>query len=1227
MVVADLVATISVDTQKLQAGLAQAKAAFLEMGGAATTNSQALRQVAAFDREVEQETARLTALLAGESKAAADVAARFTSIEAPIQAHLVALKAQVAEQLKLQETTAKTSVSLRQLGTDVSGAGRLLTGALTTPLVGLGAAALKAGSDIQQAMVGIQRQTGATGQQLAMFGKELRGIAGDTPSSFHDIGAALAGVSQRTGETGQALESLTRQELLLARLTGTDIAAAVTKTTQVFNQWGVTARNQSKTLDEFYRVSQLTGISIDALTSGLTRHGAVLRTFGFDLAQAAVLEGNLNKEGAVGEKMFMALRQALGTLAKAGIKDADTALEVIIKRIKDAKTPMDAMQFAMSLVGKRGAVDLIAGVKEGVFNIDQLTQKVRESTGALQKAGQDTETYTQAFARLKNQVELALEPLGNVLLKDLQALPGELKPAVAAVREFGDWFGHLSTAQQNTAIGMGLFAAGVGPFLFGLGQVITGVQRTTAAFAAVQAAISEVGLVSATMPLVMGGAFLAVGALALGLATNFGGMRTEFVSDWEAMIEASHLATRELGSDMAVIGGVISGTFHTAVSDAEFFFTHLKQVSQLTVADIVANRAKAAAAMSGTAETVGRRPITAAGLMASGFAQHLGTPARFAGPPLTAAMKEQITAQEQENAALEKQKQNWAQVEAAINRATAAKVKKTPADLKELELANEIVAKQQELNVLRAGEGNILGQVVARFGSLNPAEERHLANILQQIKATEAHTKAQDAFHKKLAEVEAQIRALETGHPVKEAEQSLGPGVSAAQRQRLMAETARLDQLQQQRNQEKTLSDAIAGATDRYTASLAKLHGATTQEVTAEQLFAKALASGNPLLIDRATSLVALSAQYAQEQANNKAALAAFSQEEAAVKALGAVQDQQQQVAAELAGSGKQLTEVQKALNLAYESGDQFLIAWAEDLAKAGQAQDQQIALNKQYTDTFDKIIAAGKEWQQKLTDLQQGERGAGLAQQLWNAALDTGDPLLIQMAADVGDTIKQVDDLTAAQKLARAEQERFQKGLEKASNFIQGEFTKAFEGLRKGGLKDIFQNMLADLDQFLFDWAAKLAAAQLTQGLFNAAGLGGQMGGGTGPLSGLAALFGGLFGAGGLAAGDVAAPLVSAVPLGPAIPAGFQQGGAVFGGTPVLVGETGPEVYVPASSGTVYPTGSPQTQTAMRRGGGNITQNFHITTPNPQAFQRSQSQIAQDASRAIERHRQRSGF
>ncbi len=80
----------------------------------------------------------------------------------------------------------------------------------------------------------------------------------------------------------------------------------------------------------------------------------------------------------------------------------------------------------------------------------------------------------------------------------------------------------------------------------------------------------------------------------------------------------------------------------------------------------------------------------------------------------------------------------------------------------------------------------------------------------------------------------------------------------------------------------------------------------------------------------------------------------------------------------------------------------------------------------------------------------------------------------------------------------------------------------------------------------------------------------------------------------------------------------GMAAGGDVTPGKFYLIGEHGPEILAPGSSGTVVPNGA--------GGGGNVTVVQNIQTPSPDAFRASQAQLHSQAFNAVSRSATRFG-
>lgn len=183
--------------------------------------------------------------------------------------------------------------------------------------------------------------------------------------------------------------------------------------------------------------------------------------------------------------------------------------------------------------------------------------------------------------------------------------------------------------------------------------------------------------------------------------------------------------------------------------------------------------------------------------------------------------------------------------------------------------------------------------------------------------------------------------------------------------------------------------------------------------------------------------------------------------------------------------------------------------------------------------------------------------------------------------------------------------QEKLKKSSEKVGDVIEGEFAdlgKTMEGTIADSLDAIngrfdsfgnfFKGFLSDLNRSLLQFALKDLGITgeggiigdlfgSIGGLFKGSGSGGGLGG---LLSSVGSMFGGF----------------------------FADGGTLKPGQFGVVGERGPELAFAGSS----------PMQIMPNGGAPVTVNMHIQTPDVQSFRKSQSQIAADMARSVERAR-----
>jgi len=205
----------------------------------------------------------------------------------------------------------------------------------------------------------------------------------------------------------------------------------------------------------------------------MTQFGGPLRQMGFDWQTSAAMLGKFEKEGVNTELVVGSLRIALGKMAKEGISEPNKALTEMITRIKEAGTSGEANAMALEMFGARAGPDMAAAIREGRLNLDELIASIKASLETIEKAAKDTETVADKFAVLKNQMAVALEPLGKRLLDAVEGAMPAIQKLIQGVTSIIEKFNALSPAQQDMILKLALVAAAIGPVLTVVGKLVS----------------------------------------------------------------------------------------------------------------------------------------------------------------------------------------------------------------------------------------------------------------------------------------------------------------------------------------------------------------------------------------------------------------------------------------------------------------------------------------------------------------------------------------------------------------------------------------------------------------------------------------------------------------------------------------------------------------------------------------------------------------------------------
>jgi phage-related minor tail protein len=372
--------------------------------------------------------------------------------------------------------------------------------------VGVTKALFEIGQAFDDAFDTVRIATGATGAEFAGLQDDVRAIAKVVPSNLADIGTAVAGLNSRLELTGPELRSLAGDFLNLSRLTKTDVAENVRTVTRAFGDWDVAQSAQSRTLNEFLRASQASGAGVSDLAEQVVQFGAPLRQFGFTIEQAIAMFAMFEEAGVNTQTMMPGLKFALKAFYTAG-KDPARELAATFKGIRDGSI---STKKAMSIFGQRAGADMVEGIRQGRFELDDLTASLSHGD-TIQQATKDTSDFAEAWQLFKNQAMLKLEPIAarvfRLLGDGMEALPPYITPVANGLADVYHWLKRHDDLLIAAGAGLAVFVGGMKAYAAwtAVASFVTGGWVVTMGALAAAMWANPVGMVVAAIALLAAG--------------------------------------------------------------------------------------------------------------------------------------------------------------------------------------------------------------------------------------------------------------------------------------------------------------------------------------------------------------------------------------------------------------------------------------------------------------------------------------------------------------------------------------------------------------------------------------------------------------------------------------------------------------------------------------------------------------------------------------------------
>ena len=374
---------------------------------------------------------------------------------------------------------------MEEFGEGFSSFGESLTKYVTTPLVALGTASIKASSDFTDGMAKIYTIAQEGQKPMAEMRAELEQLSASTGFAISDLTEASYQAVSASVKTEDAV-GFVSDAAKLARAGFTSTTQAVDLLTTAINAYGYEAKDATYISDVLLK-TQNDGKTIINELAGVM--GTVIPTAAAsnvsleNLAAAYVVttkQGvNTARATTFLNSMFTELERGTSTVSKTlkektgksfaqlmgEGKSLGDVLGILYKSVKN-----DDEAFAQLWGNVRAGRGGLALVNMGVDYFNEALQRVNNSAGQTQYALDVLETPSLKAKRAINQLSISAGQLGDALIEDLYPM------FIKGVDKINEWTQSIIGTDDATMKAVGTFlvaTAAIGPLIVGAGKIIS----------------------------------------------------------------------------------------------------------------------------------------------------------------------------------------------------------------------------------------------------------------------------------------------------------------------------------------------------------------------------------------------------------------------------------------------------------------------------------------------------------------------------------------------------------------------------------------------------------------------------------------------------------------------------------------------------------------------------------------------------------------------------------
>lgn len=393
--------------------------------------------------------------------------------------------------------------NLQSAGKSMTSVGSTLTKMVTTPVLGLGTAAVKVTSDFESAMSKVSAISGATGGDLDALNKKAQEMGAKTKFSATESAEAFTYMAMAGWKTEDMLSGIDGI-MSLAAADGLDLATTSDIVTDALTAFGLSASDSGHFADVLAKASSNANTNVSMLGESFKYAAPVAGALGYSAEDTAIALGLMANAGIKGSQGGTALRGSLTRLIKPtddaaalmeqyglSMTNADGSMKSlgeVMNMLRDklgGLTEAEQAQVAAQIFGQEAMSGMLAIINASDSDYAKLTDAIYDADGAAQQMA-DT-----MLDNLSGQLTLLKSALEGLAIQFGEILMPYIKQFVTWLQNLTQKLQELTPEQKEQIVKWAAIAAAIGPVLMVLGKLTSSVGSIITTFGKIPGAIAK----------------------------------------------------------------------------------------------------------------------------------------------------------------------------------------------------------------------------------------------------------------------------------------------------------------------------------------------------------------------------------------------------------------------------------------------------------------------------------------------------------------------------------------------------------------------------------------------------------------------------------------------------------------------------------------------------------------------------------------------------------------